>query len=226
VLPEFVWKPIYDQKHRIEEVTSLHKQMRILQKGLRERLLCPDCEQYLNDNYEKYFVDVWYEKGLAPTNMAQDCVCVSGLDYARFKLFNLSILWRAGVSTLEQFKEVSLGKHEEILRSMIQNRDPGPEHQYGILAYALTSPQTGEVCQEIVTAPTRTYFQDSHVGYDFIFGGFLWRYLVNQETARYFLRLLFKPSGKLLIIRLNIDEYKPIMSMMKNRINKGWEEEE
>jgi len=36
-------------------------------------------------------------------------IIIEGIDYAPFKLFLMSVLWRASVSTLEFFKLVSLG---------------------------------------------------------------------------------------------------------------------
>jgi hypothetical protein len=50
---------------------------------------------------------------------------INGLDYAMFKLFHLSVLWRAGVSTREEFRNVKLGSHEDVIRQMLLRDDPG-----------------------------------------------------------------------------------------------------
>lgn len=57
-------------------------------------------------------------------------------DYKKFKLFLLSILWRAGISSRSAFVEVKLGSGVEVdLRNMILNDQPGKEYEYpcGIL---------------------------------------------------------------------------------------------
>jgi hypothetical protein len=43
-------------------------------------------------------------------------VHISGLNYEQFKLFQLSVLWRAGVSSHQFFDKVKLGQHAEELR--------------------------------------------------------------------------------------------------------------
>ncbi len=52
------------------------------------------------------------------------------------KLFHLSILFWAGVSSRPCYREVSLGPHQETLRQLILNRDPGSPHQYPVLGRA------------------------------------------------------------------------------------------
>jgi len=52
-------------------------------------------------------------------------------DYARFKLFLLSILWRGGISSRPFFEQVQLAAEvEEDLRRMILNSAPGEPEEY------------------------------------------------------------------------------------------------
>src|SRR5205809_2236864 len=60
VIPEFMFKPLYDEKHRFWSVTNvLSKQNRLFQKGLREKLLCDACEQRLSE-HESYASAVFF----------------------------------------------------------------------------------------------------------------------------------------------------------------------
>ena len=52
------------------------------------------------------------------------------VEYEPFKLFHLSVLFRASVSTLPTFADVSLGPHEERLRNLLLARRAGPEDQF------------------------------------------------------------------------------------------------
>ena len=46
VIPEFLYRSLYDEKHRLHQVSADPAQPNIyLQKGLREPLLCELCEQ-------------------------------------------------------------------------------------------------------------------------------------------------------------------------------------
>ncbi len=65
-----------------------------------------------------------HSNGLVSVNVPEGVV-LKGLDYTKFKLFLLSILWRMGVSSLDAFVEVKRGSHhEEALRVALLNGDP------------------------------------------------------------------------------------------------------
>src|SRR5713101_805393 len=86
ILPEFCYKPAYDSKHRAIEITlEPLKENRNLQKGYREYLLCDDCEGLINDEYEKYFLNVWYRQKKLPDRVPGQSLVISGLDYTKFK---------------------------------------------------------------------------------------------------------------------------------------------
>lgn len=72
IIPEFMYQALYDDIHRFH-VLSKEPQERnkLFQKGLREALLCDDCEQYMG-RYERYMslflggeLDLEYETGQA-----------------------------------------------------------------------------------------------------------------------------------------------------------------
>ena len=57
---------------------------------------------------------------------------IAQFDYKRLKLFFVSLLWRASISTQKFFKRISLGPQESTLRDMILTESPGPPEQYGV----------------------------------------------------------------------------------------------
>jgi len=87
-------------------------------------LLCKECEGIIN-RFETYFSNAWYKQEKCPNKVNNSAVQVTGLDYTLFRLFHLSILWRASVSKREEFSRVQLGPHEEKIRHMIFAGDPG-----------------------------------------------------------------------------------------------------
>ncbi|HEY6837552.1 MAG TPA: hypothetical protein VI389_02295, partial [Geobacteraceae bacterium] len=58
--------------------------------------------------------------------------------------------------------------------------DPGPSEKYGIIPFAVID--NNEMQTDLIVQPTRTRFY-GHVGYRFIFGGFLWAFFVSNQTA-------------------------------------------
>lgn len=51
-------------------------------------------------------------------------------DYEKLKLFFISILWRASVSTQSFYSKVHLGPWEEIAKEHILNKNPGNEYEF------------------------------------------------------------------------------------------------
>lgn len=150
ILPEFVYKPLYSPSHKFIGIRSDSSSSVIgakrLQKGLREHLLCSDCETFLNRHYEQpghlFWEALAYRASriaspilrLVPTTdrrtgLRLPALAAQGIEYTQFKLLLLSFLWRASVVTLPEFHAVSLGPHEERIRQMLLKQDAGkPEH--------------------------------------------------------------------------------------------------
>ncbi len=101
IIPEFLYKALYDDKHRFFEISSNpDKKTSFQQKGLREKLLCDACEQRLSI-WEQYTCKLLHG-GVAQTysQCSDDHFYLEELDYKKLKLFQLSVLWRAGLSSL------------------------------------------------------------------------------------------------------------------------------
>jgi hypothetical protein len=133
IFPEFLYRELYGDKRQMFGIHGRGRDgYRPLQKGLRDRLLCDACEQHLNDHFEKPFLR-WYEAQSLPENWREEERRLVPVAYGPFKLFHLSILFRAGVSSLATFREVRLGaRHEGRLRHMLLHRDAGRPDEYGI----------------------------------------------------------------------------------------------
>lgn len=133
IIPEFLYKPLYDSKHRLCRLSTGDKPARPYeQKGARERLLCPDCEGQFS-TYERYARGVLYGGEPIRIEMDDPRRCDAMVDYRRFKLFELSLLWRLGVTSLPELKDAHLGCHERRIRRMLQVEDPGKTAEYGCL---------------------------------------------------------------------------------------------
>jgi hypothetical protein len=120
-----MYQDMYDDKHRFFGLSSNPEARdQLKQKGLREPLLCSDCEQQFS-RYEKYASGVFYGGAPHGRQRVENLVQLSGLEYRPLKLFFLSLLWRMGITSIPALKGVELGKYEETLRAMLQREDPG-----------------------------------------------------------------------------------------------------
>ncbi|GAB2181477.1 hypothetical protein DLREEDagrD3_17000 [Denitratisoma sp. agr-D3] len=141
-------------------------------------MLCDTCEQKFSI-WERYASLVL--KGGVPLTIRQEgnIVYVSGLNYEQFKLFQLSILWRAGISSLKFFEKVQLGKHAEELRRLLFAGNPGSPERYGCFMFGLK--HDSEAFTGVIMQPGRVRL-NGHTAYRFVFGGFLWAMLVSGHN--------------------------------------------
>lgn len=192
IIPEFIFTSMYDAKHRFIEVADVAQgKVGRVQKGYWERLLCGECESVLN-RYERHtrrlFVDT-----LPPTiPPSKRMRAHPRLEYARTKLFFLSILWRSSISTLGWFKHVRLGPYEEKIRQMILAGNPGSATDFAITIFALNF--QGTHFQDFIVEPTHMRFEGRKC-YRFVLGGFVVFVFVAAELPpEPFPRLILDPS--------------------------------
>lgn len=177
VIPEFLYRQLYDDKHQLHLFSSEDSKPRRFQKGIRERLLCARCEKQLS-KYERYASLVFSGRIPVWSQRKGNLIRIEGLDYKRFRLFGLSVLWRAGVSKHRMFESVRLGRHEEVLRQLVLREDPGRPDQYGSFLSPLV--QEGADVLDLMGYPTRARL-DNHLCYHFVFGGLIWTFVVSRH---------------------------------------------
>lgn len=144
IVPEFLHKKLYNNKGHLAAINGKgNKGYKPLQQGLREYLFCDDCEQHFNKYCEKPFETQWINANPLPDPWNVFEPYWISVNYSSFKLFHLSVLFRASVSSLANFAEVSLGSHhQDRLREMILDRDPGKFWQYPIFGMAVIHHKT------------------------------------------------------------------------------------
>ena len=169
---------MYDDKHRYFDISvNTNKKYKYQQQGVKERLLCEDCEQHFS-KYERYaslVLNCGYELTVRKEGRL---IHLEGIEYSRFKLFALSVLWRAGVSSIDFFKQVKLGPHEEKIRKMLLNQNPGEEFEYPFILSPII--HENEIQEALIVKPTWTRL-DNHYAYRFVFGGIAWVFVVSSH---------------------------------------------
>lgn len=172
--------------------------------GVYEKLLCRCCEQLLG-GWESYARGVLY--GGVTINrprFTSEGLFVTGLNYNRFKLFQLSLLWRAAVSKRREFHrcQLSKGRREEIRRMLLEG-DAGEPRRYGCIIIAV--PSLLKNLDDMVLFPELV--RTKSVAYcRFLIGGLFWFFAVPTAPPWVMKnRLLINRRGELRII---LDEEK------------------
>ncbi|MBI4526362.1 MAG: hypothetical protein HY695_21390 [Deltaproteobacteria bacterium] len=209
IVPEFVYAPLYDSGRKMIGFLEDREGIRshLIQKGLRETLLCSICERHINRNFEQPNLELWrklaaYDESantewkLFTTPEGSKVVLVSGVDYRSFKLMLLSILWRASVSTRHEYSEVSLGRHEKPIRRMILEGDAGPRYCYPCILFKFDEPG-------VILRPIRRRI-NGHRVYHFILTTIhVWYFVSGHIADEPIIDLALREDGVFSAIRLD-----------------------
>lgn len=198
IIPEFLYRQLYDEKHRFHVLSSLSDQRNGKeQKGLREQLLCEICEGRFSV-WERY-ASLLLNGGIEITYRTEgNLIYLSGIDYQQFKLFQMSILWRAGISRLPFFKRVTLGPYQEELRKLLLLGEAGSPYRYGCLMFGLK--HEGQALCDVIMEPSQTRLE-GHRGYRFVFGGIVWVFFVTKHELQGMLsKCILSQDGRALLL--------------------------
>lgn len=182
---------MYDDQHRFWLVSSDDEEINKQRKGLREYLLCSNCETKFS-KLESYARNVIFggEKLMVEDNPAAPShPKFHGIDYGKFKLFLLSLLWRMSITNIPFFDQVNLGEEHEVkLRMMLLNENPGKFHEYGCIISAMLHQETPFVSFAI--APERHRIEGLN-GYRFAIRGLAFWFVVSKQAHLFSHKELF-----------------------------------
>jgi len=207
IISELFYKPIYDEPHRFIAMTDNPDENNYyLQSGIKEKLLCKKCEDLIGKN-EKYVKENFMSllKNIDPVNN-KGILFKQKFDYRAFKLFQLSILWRASVSSHIMFCSVKLGKDEEIIRKMVLEENPGRYYDYGcIMGIIRMGDRIGD---SVMFSP----FKNIDYGYPvyiFSFGGLYWMFNASEQSKENKFRSAYlQEDGSLLLSIMDFERMK------------------
>ncbi len=196
IIPEFLYKPLYNQNRKIMGITGTgHKGWKNLQKGVRERLLCQDCEALINLKYEIPFQHEWYKKNQLPRSITKPATL--NYSYSALKLFHLSIIYRASISSLPCFKSVDLGHHEQNIQKMLLTGSPQDEDTYPITGLAVINSK-GLIEDRLITMPKLFKISGHHI-YQIMYAGVMWHTIISSHKFNEIKDIQLKENGDLFL---------------------------
>lgn len=220
IIPDFMYSNLYDENHKILMFSPYERAkgegfIKKPSSGEYEGgLLCANCDnKILGGQYEDYSKNVIYggrlakkESPICKNIVNQHNVNITtcnNVSYTKFKLFLLSILWRASISSRPFFSNIKLGPHEETLRKMIYNMDPGDVNEYPI--FIMTFVNDSSMPKDLITHPKQIRTSSGHKANVFIIGGFIYMFFVNSKNHKlpeYIISETIKPDNKLNIVHI------------------------
>lgn len=146
VIPKFMYKGIYEKNKKFVEVNLFKPDDPKFRPtpAYDQYILCRECDNIVLSRLETYASEIFYEKTDLKIEKERETgvtsLIIKGVDYKKFKLFLLSILWRASISTNPLFKEIDLGpRYEETIRRMIYENDPGDPDDFPVCVFGIKS---------------------------------------------------------------------------------------
>ncbi len=185
-----------------------------------EYLLCFDCEQLIG-RYEARYKRMWDGIVRVPAKMKpNDEIHVQGLDASLFRLYHVSLLFRASISSRISFKRVNLGPLTGIAREILLRGDDGPMDRFTIAGMVMTD-DDGVVIPAVMyperylNGSARSHF------YQYAFDKFYWVCCVSRGVPKSFAQHCLKPDGSIRLLPNSI-RYLPIirdhkMSRIENK---------
>lgn len=149
IIPRKLYEPIRqassgsppgDQVPRMYAVGTTQKSKQSQSGAYDPNILRGNCDGDVIGPWDQYgqslLLDSPQPENYLPDNTGKPTAYkIDNFDYKKFKLFFMSILWRAEITNHQFFKHISLGPWEKKLRDMIHSQDPGTEHDFSVLPF-------------------------------------------------------------------------------------------
>ena len=194
IIPEFLYLPTYDENHRALMIPRVKE--KYPQKGIREYLLCDCCEEVLN-RFETYSSPIL--KSIQDLSVTQlgDQYIIRDVQYAEFKLFQLSLLWRASVASVKMFENIDIGNHEDVIRKMLLSKNPGMPDQYGCMMFILGKTK---YVHKTIGSPVEDVI-DGYTCYRFQIGRIFWYFFLPDAYPKDALNFFLSSNGILRLVK-------------------------
>lgn len=139
IIPDFMYKGLFDEKHFMAKLNLTKMEVvSSIPTGIYDKnILCAECDNEIIGSYESYASKILCNRNISnrlrpkyqvfKEDRGASKITVENIDYNKFKLFLLSILWRGHISKNSFFDQIDLGNYAEQIRQFILNRNAGDE---------------------------------------------------------------------------------------------------
>jgi len=186
-----------------------------------EDLVCLECEERFGpaDEYAaRFFLDEFRNDGETFAVESTGEVLAfqyPDIDYRLLKMFAISLLWRASVTSIQFFERVTTGPHEERLRQIILGDDPGAADEFSTFITRWVSRPGHEAMAQTQLSPYRAKL-DGINEVKFLFAGATMHVKVDQRPYREpFPALIIRPGSPLIVMARELEGSKDILAVRR-----------
>jgi len=190
IIPEFMHRGLFDDKHALYRINfnDYQRSTKLYTGEYESDILCAECDNVLiGHKYEDYSSvilyggklpndkNIFFQNRITPDGLK--LTYAKGIDYKKFKLFLLSILWRSSISSRPFFENINLGPYEEKIRKMILIGDPKDPLDFPCIIS--TCKNLKDLPDGFIGQPKKCRI-DNLLSYAFFIGGFLYIFLISK----------------------------------------------
>lgn len=221
IYPQFLYKGVFDASNRSVFQNLKAGTDKFYQTGFYDKyIFCQNCDNVILGSLERYAASVFYYPGSSGSLRITEhrerteltVMNVQDIDYKKFKLFVLSLLWKAHISSNPFFREVEISGIEPQLRSMLHNHDLFEDSDYQICIVRIDRPNGQAI--DIIPNPQVSLGQELKVAI-FIIGGLIYAVELEKNSGFYmFPTFSLQPNNKIIIPRLSLGAARGFMKAM------------
>ena len=217
IIPDFFYKEsgLYNEKHQLHKIETQEfaksgKFGYIPTGDYEGGILCKECDNELIGSLETYgrkvlfgglsqneFIDCKNFKN--PNDGFEYSIC-QNVDYKKFKLFLLSILWRSCITKRDVFKEAEIPESDlEKIRLMLLNNEPGELKEFPIIILSYLNDET--MPKDLIFQPIKSITPEKSL-ITFLLGGFVFIFNItdNYKGLEEIEEITITPENKLTIM--------------------------
>jgi len=121
IIPKWAFKYLYPNKEDFDKraLILVRKNKPNLKRRIGSydsNILCAKCDNFLG-KYDEYGKKVILDFPLE--SRSKEAYVIKNIDFSKFKIFLLSVLWRASISNLPEYKEFIIGPYSDRIREII-----------------------------------------------------------------------------------------------------------
>ena len=169
-------------------------------------ILCEKCDKYIGlwDGYaQQLLIQDFSEELAVQKGNTKAAYKIDNFDYKQLKLFFLSILWRASISSQPFYSRIQIGSHERILKEMITAEDPGEPYDYAVSLAKFSDPSVNAMLD-----PHKKSFDGINYCQFYITGFVLYIKVDKREPPDFLKELCLKRDPPFWIILRDLNKSK------------------
>lgn len=179
-----------------------------------ENILCRQCEDRFQecDDYGQKILLKEEANHRAITDRGRIVgYAIQNVNYAKFKRFLLTILWRASISNHEYYSKVDLGSYETKLKRMIWDNEIGKPNEFPFIIAKFNDESLGKTMLD----PERVRW-DQVTYYKFYLYGFIVHIKVdNRNSPQRFKGFEVLGDGNIIVISRDLQQSSELQAMIK-----------